>query len=71
MTLLPVTAISWMMDQGRCTVADPVTAADRRLPMSLHPPPCDVIPEQPIQVAHAAFPKGNPSMRMRAALGPL
>ena len=35
--------------------------------MSLHAPPCDVIPEQTIQVARAAFPKGNPSMRMRDA----
>ena len=39
--------------------------------MSLHPPPCDVIPEQTIQVARAAFPKGNPYMRMRDALGPI
>jgi transposase len=39
--------------------------------MSLHPPPCDVIPEQTIPVARAAFPKGNPYMRMRDALGPI
>ena len=39
--------------------------------MSLHPLPCDVIPEQTIQVARAAFPKGNPYMRMRDALGPI
>jgi hypothetical protein len=39
--------------------------------MSLHPPPCDVIPEQTLQVARAAFPKGNPSMRLRDALGPI
>jgi transposase len=39
--------------------------------MSLHASPCDVIPEQTIQVARAAFPKGNPSMRMRDALGPI
>jgi transposase len=38
--------------------------------MSLHAPPCDVIPEATIQVARAAFPKGTPSMRMRDALGP-
>jgi transposase len=37
--------------------------------MSLHPPPYDVIPEQTIQVARAAFPKGNASRRMRDALG--
>src|SRR5512133_3815576 len=37
--------------------------------MSLHPPPDDVIPEQTIQVARAAFPKGNSYMRMRDALG--
>ena len=28
--------------------------------MCLHPLPCDVMPEQTIQVARAAFPKGNP-----------
>jgi transposase len=39
--------------------------------MSLHPPPCDVIPEQTIQVARAAFPKGHSSRRMRDALGPI
>ena len=39
--------------------------------MSLHAPSRDVIPEQTIQVARAAFPKGNPSMRMRDALGPI
>ena len=39
--------------------------------MSLPPPPCDVIPEQTIQVARAAFPKGNSYMRMRDALGPI
>jgi transposase len=39
--------------------------------MSLHAPPSDVIPEPTIQVARAAFPKGNPSMRMRDELGPL
>ena len=37
--------------------------------MSLPAAPCDIIPEQTIQVARAAFPKGNPSMRMRDALG--
>jgi hypothetical protein len=36
--------------------------------MSLHPPACDVIPEQTIQVARAAFPKGNPYMGMRDAV---
>jgi transposase len=39
--------------------------------MSLHAPPHDVIPEQTIQVARAAFPNGSPYMRMRDALGPL
>ena len=31
----------------------------------------DVIPEQTIQVARAAFPKGPADMRMRDALGPI
>ena len=39
--------------------------------MSLHAPPCDVMPEQTLQVARAAFPNGNPSRRMRDARGPL
>jgi transposase len=39
--------------------------------MSLHALPCDVIPEQTIQVARAAFPRGNPYMRMRDVLGPI
>jgi transposase len=39
--------------------------------MSLHAPLSDVIPEQTIQVARAAFPKGNPYMHMRDELGPL
>jgi transposase len=39
--------------------------------MSLPASPCDIIPEQTIQVARAAFPKGNPYMRMRDALGPI
>jgi transposase len=59
-----------MIDEVRCPGADRLKSDDRRLPMALHPPTCDVIPEQTIQVARAAFPKGNPSMRMRDALGP-
>jgi transposase len=39
--------------------------------MSLPATPCDSIPEQTIQVARAAFPKGNPSMRRRDARGPI
>jgi transposase len=39
--------------------------------MSLPVSPCDIIPEQTIQVARAAFPKGNPSIRMRDARGPI
>ncbi len=39
--------------------------------MSLHAPPADVIPEQTIQGARAAFPTGKPSMRLRDARGPL
>jgi len=37
--------------------------------MSLRAPLCYQIPEQTVQVARAAFPKGNPYMRMRDALG--
>ena len=37
--------------------------------MSMHPQPIDPIPEETARVAHAAFPKGNPYMRMRDELG--
>ena len=37
--------------------------------MSLHPQPIDPIPEETARVARAAFPKGNPYMRMRDELG--
>ncbi len=39
--------------------------------MSLRAPLVYVIPEQTIEVARAAFPKGNPYMRMRETLGPI
>ena len=39
--------------------------------MSLRAPLFYLIPEQTAQVAQAAFPKGNPYMRMRDALGPI
>ena len=37
--------------------------------MSLSPAPIDPIPEQTIQVAEAAFPKGNPYMTFRDEMG--
>jgi transposase len=37
--------------------------------MSLHPHPIDPIPEETARIARAAFPKGNPYMRMRDELG--
>lgn len=39
--------------------------------MSLRAPLAYLIPEQTVNVARAAFPKGNPYMRMRDALGPI
>lgn len=39
--------------------------------MSLRAPLAYVIPDQTADVAHAAFPKGNPYMRMRDELGPI
>jgi transposase len=39
--------------------------------MSLHAAPHDLMPEQTIQVARAAFPTGSPYRRRRDALGPL
>src|SRR5919109_5291569 len=60
-----------MMDRVHSALTSRVKSHTRRLPMSLHAPPHDVIPEQTIQVARAAFPKGNPYMRMRDALGPI
>lgn len=37
--------------------------------MSLHPQPIDPIPDETARIAHAAFPQGNPYMRMRDELG--
>jgi transposase len=37
--------------------------------MCLHPQPIDPIPDETVRVARAAFPKGNPYMRMRDELG--
>ncbi len=39
--------------------------------MSLHPSPASSIPEETARIAHAAFPKGTPVMRMRDLFGPL
>jgi transposase len=39
--------------------------------MSLRASLCSVIPEHTAQIAHAAFPKGNPYLRVRDALGPV
>jgi transposase len=39
--------------------------------MSLHPEPIDPVPEPTVRVAHAAFPKGNPYLRLRDEMGPL
>jgi transposase len=37
--------------------------------MSLHPQPIASVPEQTAQIAHAAFPKGNPYLTLRDQLG--
>jgi transposase len=37
--------------------------------MSLHPKPIGEIPEETKRIAQAAFPKGNPYMKMRDELG--
>lgn len=39
--------------------------------MSLHPSPASSIPKETARIAHAAFPKGTPVMRMRDLFGPL
>jgi transposase len=39
--------------------------------MSLRPRPIGPVPAQTAQVAHAAFPKGNPSLTLRDHLGTL
>src|SRR5947209_6517982 len=39
--------------------------------MSLHPHTIDPIPEQTARIAHAAFRRGNPVMRMRDEVGTL
>ena len=37
--------------------------------MTLHPQTEFIIPEETVRVAHAAYPHGNPLMKMRDALG--
>ena len=37
--------------------------------MSLHPEPIPAVPEETVQVAHAAFPKGNIYLKIRDSLG--
>jgi transposase len=39
--------------------------------MSLRPEPIDPVPEQTVRVARAAFPKGNPYLRLRDEMGPI
>jgi transposase len=39
--------------------------------MSLHPHVLAPVPEETVRVARAAFPKGNPSLTLRDALGPI
>ena len=39
--------------------------------MSLHSQPHKAIPELTAEVAHAAFPKGNPYLKLRDELGPI
>jgi hypothetical protein len=41
----------------------------QELAMSMHPQPIDPIPEETARVARAAFPTGNPYMRLRDELG--
>src|SRR3954466_13629853 len=39
--------------------------------MSLQPRPTPPVPDDTARVAHAAFPKGNPYLRLRDELGPV
>lgn len=39
--------------------------------MSLHPEPFPAVPEETARVAHAAFPRGNPYLRLRDGFPPL
>ena len=39
--------------------------------MSFHPTAVDPVPDDTARVARAAFPRGNPYMRLRNKLGPL
>src|ERR687884_644978 len=59
------------MIRTRGTTAGRADAEPGELPMSMHAALFYTIPEQTAQIAHAAFPKGNPYMRMRDALGPI
>src|SRR5215510_9779638 len=65
-----VTGVSCMIDRVGGAVASRVKSYPRRHPKSLPASPCNIIPEQTMQVARAVFPKGNPYIRRRDALGP-
>src|SRR3954470_13643742 len=47
------------------------SAVSRRVRMSLIPKAFDEIPEETARIARAAFPKGNPYLRIRDELGPI
>ena len=49
-----------MIDQAPSAMTGRVNPYTRRFSRSLPAPRGDVIPEQPIQGARAAFPKGHP-----------
>jgi hypothetical protein len=67
---VPGTGVSCLMERVCGAGARRVTSYDRRRPRSLPASPWDRITAQTLQVARATCPKGHPSRRRRAALGP-
>src|SRR3954453_22267837 len=49
----------------------PLRRPPRGAPVSLKPNPVPDVPELTARVARAAFPKGNPYLRLRDELGPV
>src|ERR687884_92701 len=68
---LPMNTSVCCMIRTRGTTAGRAYAEPGEQKMSMHAPLFYAIPEQTAQIAHAAFPKGNPYMRMRDLLGPI
>ncbi len=71
----PDLALAWIIDTAGAFLrsswlwCNGATNRSQEFTLSMQPQPIDPIPEETARVARAAFPKGNPYMRMRDELG--